>query len=960
MLVVTLLLLSATALAAEIATGKINGTISDAETGEPVIGATLMLIGTTMGAKADLDGNFWVKHIPEGIYNLRISSVGYESTEIIDVKVVPDQPVDIDVSLKKVYLQTEGIKVTARAVHNTEASLLKQRQKSTTVSDAISSEDISRSGSGHAAEAMSKVTGASVVDGKFVYVRGLGDRYSTTHLNGRPLPSPDPDKQSVPMDLIPAGLLDNIVVEKTFTPDKPGNFAGGSTNLATKDYPDQRTLKFSVSTGFNSNTTLKDGLLVQNHSSTDWLGIDDGMRDLPQIVEDNPELQESSQDLRGRILGDTSSASYDSITTLANYIVNSSRAFTTEMQPHETKAPVNQSYALSFGNQYSLWDNPLGVLASLSYNRKYSSISDGITGLYEGADAVTQDNDMKYFVGTDEVLWGGLAELTYRPHENHKFKTTFMYTRHGETRNEYLVGRYPYHYNESQYDSLRYRWLEYSEQLLKSFQISGEHLGAPFMNDLLGQLRTNWELSISRTEQNEPDVRYFGDIKAYLSEDDYMYIINSTSTDSPSRSWRDLNESNDSYAVDFELPLSHTMKFKTGASYLEKNRTYRDRRFEYVRYNDYDGNIDTYTNTLGIESIDTTRSGRVYITLENYIEERTQDINQYDGYQKIAAGYGMIEAPVPYIKDLDFVGGVRYETTDMWGAVHDTTKNEGRIDDADWLPSLNLIYHLSNNANMRLSYGKTLARPTMRELTPSHTEEFGTGALFMGNDTLVHTRIDNYDARLEWFIRPGEVIAISGFYKAFSHPIVRAFVGNNGNIQVFNVDHGTVYGLEFEFRRHLDWIYSGLANFIFGGNLTLVSSKIDVAASEISGSAGSFNEHERPMPSQSPYVVNWDLGYDNLRTGTSASIYYNVFGRRLAVNSDPPTPDVYEEARTQLDLLFTQRLMSGTRLKLAAKNVLDEDVLFKYDGTRPDGSDAIYKRYSRGVTYSVGIAYDIW
>ena len=242
--------------------GKISGRMIDAETGEALIGVTVMLEGTKLGAVTDLDGNFTIKRVPVGTYTLVASSVGYTATKVTAVEVTEGEIERVDLALKPQVVQTEGIEVIARVEKNNEASLLKLRQKSNSVSDAISAEQITRSGSSDAAAAMTRVTGASVVGGKYVYVRGLGDRYANTRINGALAPSPDPDKQAVPMDMIPTAMLDNIVVEKTFTPDKPGNFSGGSVDMTTKDMPEGRLLSFNTSASYNTQTTFEENALA--------------------------------------------------------------------------------------------------------------------------------------------------------------------------------------------------------------------------------------------------------------------------------------------------------------------------------------------------------------------------------------------------------------------------------------------------------------------------------------------------------------------------------------------------------------------------------------------------------------------------------------------------------------------------------------------------------------------------
>ncbi|MCB0258309.1 MAG: carboxypeptidase-like regulatory domain-containing protein, partial [Calditrichaeota bacterium] len=266
--------------------GTITGQLVDAQTGDPLIGANVLIDGTLLGASTDLDGLFVVTGVPAGTYTIVVDYVGYAQTRIEAVEVKAGESARLSLAMAPEAIQGDVVVVEARLLENTDASLLKKRQKAAAVSDAISAEEISRSGSSDAADAMSRVTGASVVGGKYVYVRGLGDRYSNTQLNGAELPSADPDKKAVQMDLFPSNLLDNIVTQKTFTPDQPGNFSGGIVNIGTKSFPDGFTLKFSTTSSYNTRSTFSDNILTYPGGDLDWLGMDDGTRDIPDLLAD--------------------------------------------------------------------------------------------------------------------------------------------------------------------------------------------------------------------------------------------------------------------------------------------------------------------------------------------------------------------------------------------------------------------------------------------------------------------------------------------------------------------------------------------------------------------------------------------------------------------------------------------------------------------------------------------------
>lgn len=275
-LLVLVLLSSATSALAQ--TGSISGRLVDSETGETLIGANAVVEGSTMGATTDLEGRYEIRAVDAGTYTVGFSFIGYASRFVQNVRVEAGETVRIDLALTPEALGLEEVVVEATAVRNAEAALLRERQKSAAVSDAISAEGIGRSGSASAADAMRRVTGASVVGGKYVYVRGLGDRYVNTQLNGSTLPSADPDRNAVPLDLFPAGLLDNIVTAKTFTPDRPGSFTGGSVNIGTRSFPERFSLSLSSSAGYNSQIVGSSPFLTYETGSTDWLGFDDGTR----------------------------------------------------------------------------------------------------------------------------------------------------------------------------------------------------------------------------------------------------------------------------------------------------------------------------------------------------------------------------------------------------------------------------------------------------------------------------------------------------------------------------------------------------------------------------------------------------------------------------------------------------------------------------------------------------------
>lgn len=922
--------------------GVITGTVVDSQTGELLIGATVMLEGTSLGAKTNLNGIYMIRDVPPGLYAVQITSLGYSTARVEDV-MLDRAPVTINLGLVQKVMETEKVvTVKGEAVSGTDAALLKNRQASNAVSDAISAQTIARSGGGNAAQVLSRVTGAST-DGRFVFVRGLGDRYTNTQLNGTQLPSPDPDKQAVPLDLMPTELLDNIIVTKSFTPDMPGNFSGGSINLVTKDFPDGRLLTFSTGTSYSSEASFKE-ILSGKTSSTDWLGTDDGQREIPAIL-DNP------NNLARMPKGNTLVRDPGQ----AQFLSTASQSFSNEWVPRQRAAPLNQNYAVQYGDNLQFFGRRLGVVGSLSYARSYRSYDGGDYALYIAAnDKVLQLIDTYTDARSiGEVLWGGLASLAYDLGTNHTVRVNYIQNRSGESEARTLVGR-----SVENDDGRLSRNLTYTERNLRCLQVKGSHQINP--------MRLEWRVGDSRTRQDQPDMRQSQisfDLDTTYADDGTMLTDTSWGIGSgyrwPARFWRELTEDNREYSVSGGFSLPRSIRLKLGWEYLEKAREQRQTQFNLAGGDDsyldvVDGNLDQFVDTAGYYQL----YGSTYVFPLYYVNG-TQLRDQFDGSQRVVAGFAMLETPV--VGDLMFVGGIRYETTDMWARSFDPSRRGGRITGRDWLPSLSLIYRFTPTVNVRAAYGRTLARPTLREIAPYGAEEFAGSRLFLGNHNLTYTKIRNFDVRLEWFARPGEIIALGAFYKRFVNPIELSFFSTNYDIWPVNAPEATNYGVELEIRKRLDQITPRLQYFSIGGNLSLVNSQLHIPEFELLMMRGVDRSASdtRPMAYQSPYIINASIGYSNPRSGTTVDLLYNVFGRRFYYNSQGGAPDIYEKPRHSVDMTFSQKIWQRATFKASAKNLLNDnfEAVYYYTGS---GREVPYRTYDIGRTVSIGMSYKVF
>ncbi len=934
--------------AAQDQVGKITGQVVDQETGEPLPGATVMLEGTTTGTRTDLDGNFTIPNVPVGTYNVVISMIGYNRKTVTDLKVEQSDIANINLSLTSEAIKVQDEVVTAKRVRNTGAALLKERQKSINVSDAISAEEISRYGGGDAAEAMKQITGASVVGGKYVFVRGLGERYSNTQLNGVELPSADPDRKAFNMDLLPTNLLDNIVVKKTFTPDQPGSFTGGIVDIGTKSYPENFTLKVSTGTSYREGVTGNNEYLTYPGGDTDWLGMDDGTRDVPdELADENIVIP----DLGAAFTNAAAAQELDRLTNSFNNI----------MGAINKSAPSNKSFSMSVGNQQKLLGIPFGYLGSFSYKRSYSFYKDGeinqwdLPGNVGAVDSLNLEFAFEADKGTDDVLWGGLAMMSLKPHPNHEISTNILYTQSGKSTAFYIDGHF-YDGNISDTATYQSRALRYTERKLNSFQLRGHHVmsGLP-----IPRFDFEWMGSIIDNSQNEPDERFFTN-HYYVNPqtNDTTYAFAKFTYRIADRYYRELEEDGSNFSTKISFPFKQwqglSSKFSLGYAYQKKDRSQTERLFPFDIYDEstFNGDPSEYFETeSGI--IDTSGSIPIFGL---YVSESTEERSQYTGNSEVQAYFGMVELPIT--RWARFIGGARFESTDMNTVTEDITYGEGIIDENDVLTSASMVFNVKETMNVRIGYGKTLGRPTMREMAPFPSYEWGNGYYFTGNPDLERTLIDNMDLRWEWFTSPGEIYAFSLFYKIFENPIERAFINENGEIKPINVDEGRLYGLELEVRQSLDIVHSMLSNFQFGGNFTIIESRVDIPPQELELIRAYENDPDtyRPMWNQSPYLINLNLGYENTVYGTRADLSFNSFGKRLSSVTIGGTPDVYEKARNILNFSVSQNVMYGLKLKAGIKNILNasEHQIYEFKG-----NEFTYRKNPDQRTWSFSLSYNI-
>ncbi len=930
-------MLSLAASLASAATGRIAGTVISTENGRGVAGARVAVTGAGLETVANIEGAFVIENVTAGSYSVTASKDGHRPVTVTGIIVLRDDVARIELPLapaNEPVLKLEAFTVSAEVVQNSGLGLLSTRQKAASVSDAIGSEQMSKLGFGTAASAMKAVTGASVVGGKYVYIRGLGERYSSTMVNGVEVPSADPDRRAVNMDMFPSDLIDAIVTTKSFTPDKPGNFTGGAVDMKTKEFPDQFTFSVAASFSHNSRVTGRDFLGTGGASNT-W-GRDDGSRDLPAAVGD--------QRIPLRFSADGVDARIGAIT----------RAFGPVMAPTLKDGLLSRGASMALGGVTRLFGRRLGYAASLSYDRTFTGYRDGVLGRYErqGVNSpalapLVRLNDAR---SEDDALLGSLLNVAYQFSPEHQMSVNTMFNQSGNDMARVQSGLNVSGGGISETEVFTTRTLRYTERSLRSVQLAGKHLFPAWR-----ELRLNWSATDATTTQDEPDTRYFSTFRT----PDGAQFFEASGLPRPSRYFRDLEETRRDYSADFTLPIGvwqeREGQLKFGGAHARTEREFNERLFEYnstvLRY---DGNAAGFLREAQVGQVDPAtgrfRQGQLYLV------ETTSQGNSYLGEQTVKAFYGMID--VPLTARLRFIGGARVESTKIDVRSRDPRRRAGLLDNDDTLPSANFVYALSDKMNIRAAFTRTVARPNFREIADYTSFEFVGDFVYIGNPGLRRTSIKNYDLRWEWFPRKGELVAVSVFQKEMRDPIERGVfsIVNSGELQYQNAPRGEVRGIELEARKRLDFLSDWLRNWSGGFNYTWLESEVDITAAELAfirvyePTAGGTRE----LTGQSPYVANVDVTFNHSRWGMTASLYYNIFGERLAQVSPPGTPNVYEQPAPTLDFIWSMRFRERWKTTLSLKNLLDADAEQTY---RYRGVEYLRSSHRRGVTTSLGVTY---
>ena len=908
-------------------TGKVSGKILNTKN-EPLAGVSIKVTDEGGGASTDVEGRFVLTLTVGKKYELTFTAIGYAPKTVSDVEVTAGEVADLSIVLETASKDLGTVTVVATrssARRESTVSLIQFQKNTNTVAAVVSAESIRRSPDRNTGEVLKRVPGTSVQEGKYLVVRGLSDRYNVAMLNGIQLSSTEPDRKTFSFDIFPAAMIDNIIINKAFVPEYPGEWAGGLVQVNTKDIPAASFLNIQVGTGFNSATLGKD-FYRYDGGKYDWLGFDDGTRSLP----DNFPLKSKFEGL----------SNADKIEMY--------KSMNASWKVNQVSVPLNTSFQLSGGLNAKLFGKEFGATLGITYNRSHRNLEfKNIFNTFQnniGSTLLDYSNN-KY---SSDVLWGALANFSIKLDNYNKISFKNLLNINNSDFATLRGG-----FNLEDREEIQARELGFRTNTFYNSQILGEH-SIPSLKSKL-----SWYGSFNILDQYIPMQRrmvYSRDIND--PNDPFLPDLSSTpsSQESGSLFFSYLSDyiynAGGDWTTNFNL-FDNKQSIKAGYLFQVKDRLFNTRPFSiYIE----DGTSPLVTNYTPEESLFNPENFDAGDRAKFKFDELAGIQYRYLANTILNAGY--IQFDNQFTKNLRVVWGVRYEHFDqLVGSVKANDPRHSYSKVGDFLPAINITYKTNAVSNLRLSGSQTVVRPEFRELTNFTFYDFEIGGGVVGNSQLKRTKITNLDLRYEIYPRAGELFTLGVFYKSFKNPIEQ-FLNQTGptsfSFNYGNVDKATGYGVEFEMRKKLDFI-EAFKNFTFQTNLSYIFNEVKTANGSV----------DRPMQGQSPYVINAALQYDLEKFGLSTTLLFNQIGRRILYVGNLTLPEIWENPRPLLDLQIAKKVINNKgEIRLNISDVFNKRAYFYHDvddskSFKKGSSDRIAIERNYGTNFSITFGYAI-
>lgn len=908
-------------------TANVKGIVIEESTGKPLTGVNIVIKSSKMATISDGEGNFLLRGLATGKYEIEFSFISYETKIISDVETLNNETTSITVSLAEKKNTLDEVVITrTKAKAESVKSLLTLQKNSARVSDGISAETIKRTPDRTTSDVLKRISGSSIQDNKFVVVRGLNDRYNACYLNGSPLPSSEPDRKAFSFDIFPANMIDNLVIYKTATPDLPGEFAGGVIDITTKAAADKNFQSISVGAGYNSITTGKKQLYSKG-GSTDWIGVDDGTRAFPSYFPSTEEFQ--------ALQNSQNQASILQISDLA-------ARFQTDWNLKEKSFAPNSNFNYTIGRHTKINDGgEFGFVGSLT-RTVTNNFNTTVRKTYEEIPTILVRNviDDQYSVQT---LFGGIANFSLKLNPNNTFNFKNLYSINSDNK---VIDRNGVLSQESDPLALSTTARLFTSNEIYTGQLNGEH----FLSQ--SKIKISWVGSYSRVTRRTPNDRR--NTYVYVKFDDGTstepsanFQVNTTGAESPGSFYSSKNnESIYSSKVDLSRKFNFTdkiaMEIKGGFFDQVRDRTFAARQVGYVPFSGVVDGLTYNSNTFSLSNIQFLDDAHIF-NPENIgiisTNPRVSGLTLYDGTKKndsytasskLNASYLMLDNSFGIFR---LIWGLRVENYNQ--ILNSKLDNGNPVvlnnSQTNYLPSANLIVGITKKQNIRLSFSKTLNRPEFRELAPFLFYDAATGRNTQGTPSLKIATISNADFRYEIFPGKGQLFSMSAFFKKFNDPIELQALANDSD-KYQNAKSGESKGIELEYRTLLSSIFGGkeesvLTDITLFTNVAIIRSKVDIS------NLSTTNVTDIPLQGQSPYVFNAGIQYINTLSGWAASVNMNRVGNRIAIQGNQtqgaPEAALWEKSRTFLDLQIAKSFLKNKlEFKFNIQNLLAQDLIF--------------------------------
>ncbi|MHC2993252.1 hypothetical protein OB13_17315 [Pontibacter sp. HJ8] len=927
--ILTILTILATTICSFAQQGTLSGKVTDKTSGEAIIGAVVFIKGSAKGTTTDVEGTYSLP-LDAGLYQISITSLSYKPTEHTNIKIEPGKTTTLNVEIEQNSTEIQTVTIVGTRQTNTEMALMEDLKQSEIVVSGVSGEQIAKSLDRDAAAVVRRIPGVTVMNDRYIMIRGLSERYNTVMLNDALTPSTETDSRAFSFDVVPTSVLDRILVFKSGSPELPGEFGGGVIKIYTKNFADENTTSLGITGGYRSGTTFQN-FKTYNGGKTDFLGFDDGTRALPSSFP-----------------GNLNSVSNSELTNVARKLSNN-------WGLKEAGAVPDMRLSLGLTRRFDLGNVDISNISSISYSNtnQYNEVDRfRYYKWYEGM-PVSQRTEYQYLDKeySQNARLGVISNWSFRLNNNNKLEFRNLFNQLGQSQVIERSG-----YQQSNDVDVKNVAQRYESRSIYSGQLQGTH-------DRNEEKTTyTWTAGYNYTNRNEPDYRRIRSQRAAGTENPFEWVIPyAASTFDAGRFYSELHENAfiGGAQVEHKFSKGDTLtenqpKIRAGVYAERKDRTFDARWMAYTVADPSQFNTSLLTQPLS----QLFTQDNINPTTGFSLKEGTNPTDRYDAVNTLVAGY--VGGSLPVQDKLNLSGGVRVEynrqqlETTRFGGV--PVKVDNPI--TSFLPSLNATYNLTQRALLRGGYSVSVNRPEFRELAPFAYYDFQMNAEIQGNEDVTTATIHNVDLRYEFYPNPTEIISFGAFYKYFKNPIETYILPSSSNsiFETNNAESAQSYGIETEIRKSFLNLSNRrlIQNMSLVLNASLIDSKINL------GEKAENQAKERAMYGQSPFIVNAGVYYQDDEKDLQVNLLYNVIGKRIFAVGDNDAPSVYEMPRNVLDLSITKGIGRHLELKAGIQDILNQKIRLVQDSNndaRINSVDDDYTTFRRGSYSTIGVNY---